>query len=132
MLGTIQDSLLRLLSPRKVPRDLFSEPLPLGVEVRVNRCLLEVHWRLLGVRALAGCASRTILLHPDLLTRPRSEIDFAIRHELVHVRQFRRWGVLGTYSRYLWEWMRHGYAGNALEREARSDAIAGPFRGGGI
>jgi hypothetical protein len=119
MIGWLQDGLLRRFSPRRVPAELYTLVLPPGVEVRVNRWLLELHWRLLGVRAPAGCASRTILIHPCLLEGPPGSLDGVLRHELVHVRQFERWGVIGTYRRYVGEWRRHGYADNALEREAR-------------
>jgi hypothetical protein len=121
MLGYVQDGLLRLLSPRRVPASMYTVELPAGVQVRWNRWLLELNCSLVGVDAAAGCASRTILLHPSLEGVSPSYVDGILRHELVHVEQFRRWGVLGTYLRYLWQLSRFGYADNALEREARGD-----------
>jgi hypothetical protein len=41
-----------------------------------------------------------------------------IAHELVHVAQYRRYG-LRFFSLYLLEYARNGYEGNAFEREAR-------------
>jgi hypothetical protein len=79
MLGLIQDGLLRALSPQRIPPGLFSIDLPKGVEIRVNRWLLERHWRILGVTALAGCANRTILVHPRLLRFARDDIDAVLR-----------------------------------------------------
>lgn len=43
-----------------------------------------------------------------------------VRHELCHVRQFRRYGWLRFLGLYLWESLRHGYRENAFEREARA------------
>lgn len=41
------------------------------------------------------------------------------RHELVHVEQMQRDGVLSYWARYFFEWMRHGYYGISYEIEAR-------------
>lgn len=42
-----------------------------------------------------------------------------VRHELCHVRQFRRYGLLRFLCMYLWESLRHGYSRNRFEQEAR-------------
>jgi hypothetical protein len=122
MISKLQDALLRALSPRRFPAHTLSLPLPPGVEVRVNGWLLEINGRLVGIGTpLAGCASRTILVHPRLLTAPAAVVEAVISHELVHVEQFRRWGVLGVYWRYLRDLVRFGYHQNSLEREARGE-----------
>ena len=42
-----------------------------------------------------------------------------IRHELAHVAQIRRYGVVGFYARYIALWLRHGYRNHPFEIEAR-------------
>jgi hypothetical protein len=42
-----------------------------------------------------------------------------LRHEIRHVRQFRRYGWWGFMWRYLYYSLRYGYKENPLEREAR-------------
>lgn len=42
-----------------------------------------------------------------------------VRHELCHVRQFGRYGIVRFLCLYLWESFRHGYEQNAFEVEAR-------------
>lgn len=40
-------------------------------------------------------------------------------HELAHVKQYRRYGVIGFLARYIWWSIRYGYKNNPLEVEAR-------------
>ena len=40
------------------------------------------------------------------------------RHEYVHVKQIKQFGVLQFYLSYLWESWKHGYMGNKYEKEA--------------
>ena len=42
-----------------------------------------------------------------------------VRHELVHIRQFRTHGFLPFVAKYLWESLWHGYRRNKYEIEAR-------------
>ena len=42
-----------------------------------------------------------------------------VRHEFVHVLQFRRHGLLRFSCLYIWEWMKKGYRNNKYEVEAR-------------
>jgi hypothetical protein len=42
-----------------------------------------------------------------------------VRHELCHVRQFKRYGTLLFLLLYFWESLRRGYTGNRFEVEAR-------------
>jgi hypothetical protein len=62
-------------------------------------------------------------------------LDFAREHELVHVRQYERWGpfFLPAYSLCaVWLWLRgrHGYWDNPFEREAYDFCDDGPQRPG--
>jgi hypothetical protein len=43
-------------------------------------------------------------------------------HESVHAGQFREYGWVKFIFLYCWEHLRHGYAGNKFERQARSVA----------
>lgn len=45
--------------------------------------------------------------------------DHWLRHELVHVKQFRRYGLIRFIIRYLWESLKNGYENNKYEIEAR-------------
>lgn len=43
-----------------------------------------------------------------------------LRHELMHIQQFRRYGYLPFLCRYLAESIRNGYYNNKYEKEARA------------
>ncbi|WP_018630426.1 hypothetical protein [Niabella aurantiaca] len=43
-----------------------------------------------------------------------------VRHELKHIEQYKRYGVLGFLFRYLIQTIRHGYYNCPLEKEARA------------
>lgn len=45
-----------------------------------------------------------------------------ISHELVHVVQIRRYGLLGYWSRYLWLLAAHGWGNHPMEVEAHERA----------
>jgi hypothetical protein len=47
-----------------------------------------------------------------------------LRHEAVHVRQWKRHGLLRFALLYFWFHVRHGYRGNPFEIEARSEESA--------
>lgn len=42
-----------------------------------------------------------------------------VRHEVCHVRQYRREGYFRFLCKYLLDWLRHGYWNNKFEIEAR-------------
>ena len=46
--------------------------------------------------------------------------DWVIRHEVCHVEQFKRYGGLWFFIRYIWLTIRHGYYDNPMEVEARN------------
>jgi hypothetical protein len=52
--------------------------------------------------------------------------DHGRAHEHVHMDQFDRWPFTFPF-RYLWELLRHGYAGNRFEVEARTAAGEPPM-----
>jgi hypothetical protein len=50
----------------------------------------------------------------EFLSSPR-----LVRHELKHIDQYKRFGIVGFLSRYAWYSMKYGYFNNPLEQEAR-------------
>lgn len=106
------DGLIRALAPQKVdtPR-----PLPPGVSVREARWLpvLGGAFARMGAPAAAVTIGRTIVVHPDVPLTPR-----LLKHELTHVRQWQANPFTFPVS-YVWQFVRHGYAANPYEVEAR-------------
>lgn len=90
-------------------------PLPDGVAVVRGRWVPAFGGRLSGMRRAAGATTLgdTIIVHPSVeLT------DRLLRHELAHVQQWRR-HPLTFPLHYVWNHLRHGYAANPFEVEAR-------------
>jgi hypothetical protein len=91
-----------------------------GTEFRIRESswLAALAARKLGVPSVAITIGRTIHLHRanrrDLLQN-----SGWLRHELKHVEQFRRYGLLPFIGLYLLESLRKGYHENRFEREAR-------------
>lgn len=42
-----------------------------------------------------------------------------VKHELCHIKQFKKYGLIGFVLKYLWESIKVGYYKNKLEVEAR-------------
>jgi hypothetical protein len=68
---------------------------------------------------MAMVMGRTILLYNT------SGVEFMqhqswVRHELVHVKQFKEHGYIGFLCKYLWESIKKGYYNNKYEVEARA------------
>ncbi len=88
---------------------------PAGVEIRVGRWVPALGGRLSGMgrNAAAVTLGRTIVVHPDAAMDGR-----LLRHELEHVRQWRRYPL--TFPiRYALCHLRYGYHDNPYERAAR-------------
>jgi hypothetical protein len=75
-------------------------------------------WRL-GVPSVALTLGRTIHLHGTSATEICGQLPW-LRHELKHVEQYHRLGMLRFLSAYAWASLRRGYAGNRFEVEARA------------
>lgn len=89
--------------------------LPGRVSVRRSRWIPALGGRLSGMQGPAAAVTlgRTIVVHPDVpLT------STLLRHELAHVRQWQRFPWTFA-ARYVLAHIRHGYAANPFEREAR-------------
>ena len=110
--------LARLIRPLVGSRAAATPPdvaVPGDVEVRVGRWVPALGGRLSGMgrSAAAVTLGRTIVVHPDAIVDGR-----LLRHELEHVRQWRRHPV--TFPlRYALCHLRYGYHDNPYEREAR-------------
>jgi|ERR1051325_7047806 hypothetical protein len=80
-------------------------------------------------RGVIGIAlGRRIYIAPEMLERPAAEVERLVRHELAHVRQVARLGLVRFLWRYLVEYLalrRRGLTSSAaynaisFEREAR-------------
>lgn len=95
-----------------VPADVT---VPEGVELRLGRWVPALGGRLSGMGRAAAAVTlgRTIVVHPDAALSGR-----LIRHELEHVRQWRR-NPLTFPVRYALCHLRYGYHDNPYERAAR-------------
>ena len=109
-------ALARLTAGRPLPSPV---PLPRGVDLRVSRLVTAIGGRVAGMGgpAAAVALGRVILLHPSTDPSPR-----LIRHELAHVHQWER-QRLSFPLRYITAHIRHGYAGNPYEAEAREAEV---------
>lgn len=68
--------------------------------------------------AVALTIGRTVYIRPGHYMPATPGGLAIIAHELCHVRQWQDLGAVRFAWRYLWEFMRHGYYGISLEREA--------------
>lgn len=116
------DILARLIGREEVPAPV---PLPHGVAVRRSRLIPAIGGLLSGMGGPAAAVTlgRTILVRPDTALSAR-----LLRHELAHVAQWER-HPLSFPIRYIRAHIRHGYAANPFEQEARA-AEAGSAGGG--
>ncbi|GAA4448431.1 eCIS core domain-containing protein [Rurimicrobium arvi] len=95
------------------------QALPPGVKIREHSRLAKLAARRLKVASVAMVIGNTIHLYGA----SRSEFlsnERWLRHELAHVAQYRRYGLLRFLLLYIIETMRHGYHNNRFEREARA------------
>ncbi len=88
------------------------------IRIRENSPYAVIAARVLGASAVAMVLGRTIHLHG--VTRMQFLADrLWVRHELVHILQFRRLGFMHFILLYAWWSLIYGYENNPLEREAR-------------
>jgi len=98
-----------------------------GRAQRVGR-VLEFHGGLLAwllLRAPISGGARALTLGHTILGRTRADLDVTRSHELVHVAQYERWGLLFLpayfgWAAWLWLRGRDPYWDNPFEREAYS------------
>lgn len=88
------------------------------VRVKENHWLAKIASKKLQSPTMALVLGNTIYLYGV------SAADFWrntawVKHELKHVQQYRQLGLLPFLFKYSWYSLRHGYANNPLEIEAR-------------
>lgn len=107
-------------------RELPSSVLRSG-EVRVRIGFPPFTSWLLRRRVIAITFGRSIWIHPNVLESTPGMLQPILRHELVHVEQYRRDGTIPFLGRYLSEYIRgrlaglghyDAYLGISYEREA--------------
>lgn len=99
---------------------MYSIHIPEKVNFRIieNSFLARIAAKKLSSSQMAMVIGKTIHLH----NTSRSEFladEKWLKHELCHIRQYRKYGTVGFITRYLWESLQHGYFQNRFEDEAR-------------
>jgi hypothetical protein len=109
----VERSMIGILMGRRIRPAV---EVPSGVTIRAGRWLpLLGGWLSGHARAAAAVTiGRTIVLHPEVRLTTR-----LLRHELAHVRQWRRRPFTFPVH-YAWLHLRHGYSANPYEVEARA------------
>ena len=92
--------------------------LPRGIRIHENSLLARIAAWKMGSRNMALVLGRTIHLY-GVRKEEFLQDEAWVRHELKHVEQYRRMGILPFLVRYLWWSARYGYYNNPLEQEAR-------------
>lgn len=60
-----------------------------------------------------------VTLGDFIYTRSKFPSTGLVRHEMIHVEQYDRWGFIPFFVRYGWDMGFHGYAASPIEGEAR-------------
>jgi hypothetical protein len=87
--------------------------------IKENSWLAKIAAKKLRSNNVAMVLGKTIHLYNT------SKKDFLndkkwVKHELCHIQQFKRYGLLRFTCLYLWESLRKGYYNNRFEQEARA------------
>lgn len=90
------------------------------VKVKIKENSMLARLAAAGMKAdqLAIVFGNTIHLHNTGRAAFLSDPNW-VCHELKHVQQYRQYGFAGFLTRYLYDWIRHGYYNNKFEKEAR-------------
>ena len=86
--------------------------------VKRDSLLAKIACRQMKTKAVALVLGRTIHIYgvnPIYLLGNREWLA----HELVHVKQYEKYGVIRFLWLYIWEWIKHGYLDSRYEKEAR-------------
>lgn len=101
----------------------IKELLPPGTRIQEQAWLAWLAARCLGTRRVAVAWRSSILLwgvnRPDFLANAAW-----VRHEVCHLKQYRRYGTAGFLLRYGLGWLRYGYQQHPMELEARAAEAA--------
>lgn len=93
--------------------------LPYKVSIKENSWLAKIAAKKLRSTSVAMVLGTSIHLY-GISRGGFLQDDKWVKHELCHVRQFRRYGKLVFLVKYLWESIRKGYYNNRFEVEARA------------
>lgn len=88
------------------------------VNIRQNSLLAAIAARKLGTSNMAIVVGSTIYLH-GVTAKTFIQDKKWLLHELKHIEQYQRQGMLRFLVNYLWESVKNGYRNNKFEREAR-------------
>lgn len=86
--------------------------------VKENSWLAKMAAWKLGACSMAMVLGSTIHLY-DTTAREFLQNEKWLKHELCHIRQFKRHGYVIFIIKYIWETIRRGYYKNRFEVEAR-------------
>ena len=89
------------------------------VHIRENSFIAHIAAKKLRCRQVAIVLGNTIHLHNTTKKEFHSNLRW-VRHEMVHVDQFRRYGKWNFFILYLLESIKKGYWNNRFEVEARA------------
>lgn len=81
---------------------------------------MKVHYNSTLAKVLLPRRFIAIALGDRVFTKAQSLSVATLRHEQVHVEQWRRHGLIVFAARYLWYHVRYGYEENPFEIEARA------------
>lgn len=87
--------------------------------VKENSWIAKIAAIKLRTHSVAMVLGKTIHLH-NASKEEFLQNERWLKHELCHIRQFKRYGYLSFLIRYLWESILKGYHNNKYEVEARA------------
>ncbi len=90
---------------------------PLICQIKENSWLARLAARRLGTENIAVTIGNTIHLYKATREEFINNRKW-VYHEICHVRQFRKYGLVRFLFLYSWETLRHGYRRNRFEIEA--------------
>jgi hypothetical protein len=91
----------------------------LRIRIKENSVIARIAaWKLKSGK-LAIVFGKTIYLH-NVSRKEFLENQRWVKHELEHIRQYRRYGLISFVIRYLIETAKNGYSNNKYERQARA------------
>jgi hypothetical protein len=92
---------------------------PLRARIREKSWLARIASWKLGEKQVAMVMGRTV--HLANTTREEFLEDKTwVCHEIIHLLQYRQYGLIGFWWRYLWDYVRYGYHQIRFEKEARA------------
>ena len=88
------------------------------IQIKENSLIARIAAWKMKSQQIAIVIGKTIHLH-NVSRDAFLENERWVKHELEHIRQYRRYGIIPFIIRYLLESAKNGYANNKYERQAR-------------